>query len=96
MADRGGRLEGVGQSKQAIETSPRCNPGSPGASQVQPREAIETSPRCKLVVRATGARLGKVPGSSLVVSKEEPTMVFFVIFFVKKVHVREALGKKKR
>ena len=63
---------------------------------MQPREAIETSPRCKLVVRATGARLGKVPGSSLVVSKEEPTMVFFVIFFVKKVHVREALGKKKR
>ena len=37
--------------------------------------AIET-PRCKLVGRATGTRLGKVPGSSFVVSKEEPQMVF--------------------
>ena len=81
---------------QATQGQPR---GSPSAGQVQAREAIETSPRCKLVVRATGARLGKVPGSSLVVSKEEPTMVFFVILsfchFVEKVHVREALGKKR-
>ena len=51
---------------------------------MQPREAIETSPRCKLVVRATRTRFGKVPGSSLVVSKEELTMVFFVIFFCQK------------
>ena len=42
--------------------------------------AIET-PRCKLVVRATGTRLGKVPGSSLAFTKDEPKMVFIPICF---------------